>query len=78
MAIRTVIAAMADQAARLDMLTAGFFTTEPAVAAAVIAGMSPGSLDRVWFTSSGSEATEAAVKLARQYHLERGEPAGAA
>jgi hypothetical protein len=32
-------------------------------------------LERVWFTSSGSEATEAALKLARQYHLERGEAA---
>ena len=36
--------------------------------------MSPGSLDRVWYTSSGSEAIEAALKLARQYHLERGDP----
>ena len=35
--------------------------------------MSPGALDRVWFTSSGSEAIEAALKLARQYHLERGD-----
>ncbi len=71
----SVIAAMADQAARLEYAHTGFFTTEAAEKlAAVIAGMSPGSLDRVWFTSSGSEATEAAVKLARQYHLERGEP----
>jgi adenosylmethionine-8-amino-7-oxononanoate aminotransferase len=30
-------------------------------------------LDRVWYTSSGSEAIEAALKLARQYHLERGD-----
>ena len=29
---------------------------------------------RVFFTSGGSEATETALKLARQYHLERGEP----
>jgi adenosylmethionine-8-amino-7-oxononanoate aminotransferase len=35
--------------------------------------MSPGSLDRVWFTGSGSEAIEAALKLARQSHLERGD-----
>jgi adenosylmethionine-8-amino-7-oxononanoate aminotransferase len=27
----------------------------------------------VWFTSSGSEAVEAALKLARQYHLEGGD-----
>ena len=34
----------------------------------------PGDIDRVYFVSGGSEATEAAIKLARQYHLERGEP----
>ena len=67
-----VISAMAEQAARLEYAHTGFFTTDAAEElAAVIAGMSPGSLDRVWFTNSGSEATEAAVKLARQYHLER-------
>jgi adenosylmethionine-8-amino-7-oxononanoate aminotransferase len=72
---RAVIRAMTEQAARLEYAHTGFFTTEAAEdLAAVIAGMSPGRLDRVWFTSSGSEATEAAIKLARQYHLERGEP----
>ena len=30
---------------------------------------------RVWFTSGGSEATETAIKLARQYYLESNEPA---
>ena len=70
-----VIAAMADQASRLEYAHTGFFTTEAAEElAAVVADMSPGPLDRVWFTSSGSEATEASIKLARQYHLERGEP----
>jgi adenosylmethionine-8-amino-7-oxononanoate aminotransferase len=29
---------------------------------------------RVYFTSGGSEATETAIKLARQYHLESGQP----
>lgn len=66
---------MTNQAARLEYSHTGFFTTEAAEKlAALIADMSPGAMDRVWFTSSGSEATEAAVKLARQYHLERGEP----
>jgi len=68
-----VLAAMAEQAARLEFIHTGFFTTEAAEQlAALIAGQCPG-LDRVWFTSSGSEATEAALKLARQYHLERGD-----
>ena len=33
-----------------------------------------GMLDRVYFVSGGSEATEAAMKLARQYFVEKGEP----
>ena len=69
-----VVAAIAEQAARLEYVHTGFFTTEAAEELAdVIAEMSPGSLSRVWFTSSGSEAIEAALKLARQYHLERGD-----
>jgi hypothetical protein len=34
----------------------------------------PGDLDKVYFVSGGSEAIEAAVKLARQYFVESGEP----
>ena len=69
-----VAAAIAEQTARLEYVHTGFFTSEPAEElAALIANRSPGSLERVWFTSSGSEATEAALKLARQFHLERGD-----
>lgn len=69
-----VVAAMSEQAARLEYIHTGFFTTDVAEKlAAMITEMSPGTLDRVWYTSSGSEAIEAALKLARQYHLERGE-----
>jgi adenosylmethionine-8-amino-7-oxononanoate aminotransferase len=69
-----VVAAMTEQAARLEYIHTGFFTTAAAEGlAALIAELSPGSLERVWFTSSGSEAIEAALKLARQYHLERGD-----
>ena len=69
-----VVAAMAEQAARLEYVHTGFFTSEAAEElAAMVAAMSPGSLSRTWYTSSGSEAIEAALKLARQYHLERGE-----
>ena len=65
---------MAEQAARLEYVHTGFFTSEAAEELAVmVADMSPGTLDRVWYTSSGSEAIEAALKLARQYHLERGD-----
>ncbi|HKC03294.1 MAG TPA: aspartate aminotransferase family protein [Sphingomicrobium sp.] len=69
-----VAAAIAEQAARLEYVHTGFFTTaEAEELAELIAELSPGGLDRVWFTSSGSEAIEAALKLARQYHLERGD-----
>ena len=67
-------AAMSEQAARLEYIHTGFFTSEAAEElATLIAEQSPGTLDRIWFTSSGSEAIEAALKLARQYHLERGD-----
>jgi adenosylmethionine-8-amino-7-oxononanoate aminotransferase len=68
-----IAAAIAEQTARLEFVHTGFFTSDAAEElAALISGMSPG-LDRVWYTSSGSEAVEAALKLARQYHLEQGD-----
>src|SRR4051794_11959069 len=39
-----------------------------------IAGLAPGNLDRVFFTSGGSESVESALKLARAYHRARGAP----
>ncbi len=41
--------------------------------AARIASLAPGDLNRVFFTSGGSEAVESAWKLARNYHRLRGE-----
>src|SRR5262245_66626799 len=38
-----------------------------------LAELAPGDLNRVFFVSGGSEAVEAAWKLARQYHTARGE-----
>ncbi|MCG7628710.1 aspartate aminotransferase family protein [Epibacterium sp. MM17-32] len=70
-----VIKAVQDQVAQLAFAHTGFMTSEPAEALAdVLISQAPGALDRVYFVSGGSEATEAAIKLARQYHLERGEP----
>ena len=69
-----IAAAIAAQASKLEYANTSFFSSEPAEAlATVIAAQCPAALDRVWFTSSGSEAVEAAIKLARQYHLERGD-----
>jgi adenosylmethionine-8-amino-7-oxononanoate aminotransferase len=53
----------------------GFFTSEPAEALAVLLiEHAPGDLSRVYLVSGGSEATEAAIKLARQYWVEKGHP----
>jgi adenosylmethionine-8-amino-7-oxononanoate aminotransferase len=68
-----IAAEVAEQVARLEYVHTGFFTSEAAEELAdTMSEMSPG-LERVWFTGSGSEAIEAALKLARQYHLERGD-----
>lgn len=45
-----------------------------AEAAALIAGLAPEGMDRVFFVNSGSEAVESAIKLARQFHVSQGEP----
>ncbi len=42
--------------------------------ASLVASVTPGDLDHVFFVSGGSEANESAFKFARQYWLERGEP----
>ncbi len=70
-----VIAAIKAQADRISFAHTGFFTSDPAerLADRLIAH-APEGIDRVYFVSGGSEAVEAALKLARQYFLERGEP----
>lgn len=51
-----------------------FFTSEPAEALAqLLVDHAPKNLNRVYFVSGGSEAVEAALKLARQYFVERNE-----
>lgn len=50
-------------------------TNEPALRlAARLASLLPGDLNRAFLTSGGSEATECAMKLARQYHIQTGNP----
>ncbi|WP_417714194.1 aspartate aminotransferase family protein [Pseudophaeobacter arcticus] len=70
-----VIRAVQEQVGKLAFAHTGFMTSEPAEALAdLLIAQAPEGLDRVYFVSGGSEATEAAIKLTRQYHLERGEP----
>ncbi|MEO9528364.1 aspartate aminotransferase family protein [Roseibium sp.] len=69
-----VIRAIKDQVDRVAFAHTGFFTSDPAEELAdLLIGQAPGALDRVYFVSGGSEAMEAALKLARQYFLEKGE-----
>ncbi|MFQ5764907.1 MAG: aspartate aminotransferase family protein [Rhodospirillales bacterium] len=70
-----VIRAIRDQAETLAFAHTAFFTSETAEALAdhLIARAPPG-IATVYFTSGGSEAIEAALKMARQYFLEIGEP----
>ncbi|MFZ5962225.1 aspartate aminotransferase family protein [Thalassococcus sp. BH17M4-6] len=70
-----VTAAIKAQLDQLAFAHTGFFTSEPAEKLAdLLIEHAPGTLDRVYFVSGGSEATEAAIKLARQYYVEKGEP----
>jgi adenosylmethionine-8-amino-7-oxononanoate aminotransferase len=67
--------AMAAQARQIAYLNGTAFTSEPVEAlAAEVADLTPGDLDKVYFLGSGSEAVEAALKLARQYWVETGRP----
>jgi adenosylmethionine-8-amino-7-oxononanoate aminotransferase len=70
-----VVEAMRAQAGQLPYLHALRFEAPPVQRLAdVLAGVLPGDLDRVFFASGGSEATESVIKFARQYWLERGQP----
>ncbi|MCO4825258.1 MAG: aspartate aminotransferase family protein [Amylibacter sp.] len=70
-----VVQAIQDQVAKLAYAHTSFFTNDPAEELAdILIEHAAGDLDRVYFVSGGSEAVEAALKLARQYHVENGEP----
>jgi len=72
---KRVTQAIKDQVDQLAYAHTGFFTSNPAEELAeMLATHAPGELDRVYFVSGGSEAVEAAIKLARQYHVENGQP----
>jgi len=70
-----VLAAMHAQLDQLAYAHTSFFTTDVAEALGeeLLAHAPPG-MSHVYFVSGGSEAVEAALKMARQYFVERGEP----
>lgn len=70
-----VIEAMKRQMETLEYAHTSFFSSEPAEQLAnLLAGQSPSTLGNVYFLSGGSEAMETALKMARQYHVENGQP----
>jgi adenosylmethionine-8-amino-7-oxononanoate aminotransferase len=75
--VKEIAAAMAEQASQIAFAHTTQFHSEPAEKlAARLLALAPPNFHggRVYFTSGGSEATETAIKLARQFHLENGEP----
>jgi adenosylmethionine-8-amino-7-oxononanoate aminotransferase len=70
-----VLAAMHAQIDRIAYAHTSFFTTEVSERLADhLVTHAPEGLDHVYFVSGGSEAVEAALKLARQYFVEIGQP----
>jgi putrescine aminotransferase len=66
----------AEQIERLEYFTSFWeFSNEPSIRlAARLAELAPEGLERVFFTSGGSESNDTAIKTARLYHHRRGEP----
>ena len=71
---RDVIEAVKTQMDSLAFAHTGFFTSEPAEELAdLLIAHAPAGMSHVYFVSGGSEAVEAALKVARQYAVEKGE-----
>ncbi|MDR3510194.1 MAG: aminotransferase class III-fold pyridoxal phosphate-dependent enzyme [Caulobacteraceae bacterium] len=71
---RPIVEAIKAQAERLDFVSS-FQMSHPAAfeLADRLAAMTPGDLNHVFFSNSGSEAVDTALKIARAYHVARGE-----
>lgn len=69
-----IAAAMKTQIDAISYAHTSFFTTEVAERLADrLVDLAPEGLDYVYLVSGGSEAVEAALKMARQHHVERGQ-----
>ena len=72
---KRIAEAIGKQAAAMAYAHTGTFISQPAEDLAdIILDGQPGGLTHAWFCSSGSEGNEAALKLARQYFVEIGQP----
>lgn len=72
---KRVLEAMVGQAEKVCYASRAVFENQPNIdLAELVTGLAGPGLERAFITSGGSEATEAAIKLARQYAVARGEP----
>ena len=68
-------AAVAEQLARMPHVMLGGLVHEPVVELSTrLADVLPGDLDRFFYSESGSVAVEVAMKMARQFWINRGDP----
>jgi len=73
--VKEIAQVAAQQMEQLAYIHSMIYLTEPIQKLAQkITSLTPQSLNKVFFVSGGSEGTETAIKLACQYHLERGQP----
>ena len=72
--VEEIAEAMKEQASKTTFTHSHFLSKPQSKLARKIADIAPGDLSRVFFISGGSEATESAIKIARKYHLETGNP----
>lgn len=71
--VEEVIQAIEEESRRFAYCPCHYFGNRPAVELAqLLAEIAPEGLNKVWLVSDGSEATEAAVKLTRQFQVLRG------
>jgi adenosylmethionine-8-amino-7-oxononanoate aminotransferase len=70
--VRAIIDIMTEQAKKVSFVPMHLFSNEPAERLTdEIAKITPKGLTTTWLVNSGSEATDNAVKIARQYQLEK-------
>lgn len=73
--VKEITEAMVRQAEKISFSHGSQFTSRAAIdLASKLVALSPEGLTRVYFLSGGSEAVETAIKMARQYQVERGKP----
>jgi len=75
-AVPEILEAIAEQSRKVCHASCSLFANEPQnqLANLIIERFAPKGMEKVYFISTGTEATELCIKFARNYHLLRGEP----